>query len=87
MTAEFLSASTADFVPDSNDSIISLWLHAVQQQRAAEGGLWDGAWRAAADAWAQLARACPESHRQDIAVFWGLSGDAARAAKKASRGW
>ena len=85
MTAQFLAASTADFVPDTNDSIVSLWLYAVEQQRVAEGGLFDGAWRVAAEAWAQLARACPETHTADQAVFWGLSGTAARKARRASR--
>ena len=84
MTAQFLAASTADFVP-SDEPIQSLWRFACEQQMAAEGGLWDGAWRSAANAWAELARACPPQNRADASVWWTLAGDAARKARRARR--
>ena len=79
MTAAFVAPG--DFTPP-DDSLTSLWLHACQLQMVADGGLFEDAWKAAADAWAQLARACPEGNSQDLAVWWGLAARAARRARR-----
>lgn len=71
-----------DFLAAGDDALQSKWLHACQLHMAAESGLWDrAAWRLAADAWADVARACPPVARQDIALFWRMAGDAARRAR------
>jgi hypothetical protein len=81
MTAAFVAPG--DFTPP-DDSLTSLWLFACQQEMAAESGMWGAeAWRAAADAWATLARAAPEGNLQDLQVWWGLAGAAARKARRA----
>ena len=83
MTAAFVAPG--DFTPN-DDALVSLWTHACRTQMSAESGLWDGAsWRAAAEAWADLARACPEGNAQDLAVWWELASRAARKARRASR--
>ena len=79
-----VSGTTDDFTP-KDEALESLRTHACRTQMAADGGLWDGAWRAAAEAWAQLARACPEGNQRDLAIWWKLAGDAARKARRGQR--
>jgi hypothetical protein len=79
MTAEFIQAG--DFL-DVEDQLQSRWLAACRAQMAAESGLWDGAWKVAADAWADLARASPPGNLQDAEVWWSMAARAARRARR-----
>lgn len=76
-----IASEQVDFL-GGDEALMSLWTHACRLEMAAESGLWDRrAWRLAADAWADVARACPPAAQMDIELFWRMSGMAARKAR------